>query len=128
MSSETGIRPFWVDMPAEVIADLARRIAAARWPSRELVTDRSQGVQLATIQELARYWMTDYDWRRCEARLNALPQVGGRRLGDLDPERTDLGCLGHGLHLLGRRPRTCREGRLVIVLPPPAGPEAPRLI
>jgi pimeloyl-ACP methyl ester carboxylesterase len=74
MSSETGIHPFRVDMPAEVIADLARRIAAARWPSRELVTDRSQGVQLATIQELARYWMTDYDWRRCEARLNALPQ------------------------------------------------------
>jgi pimeloyl-ACP methyl ester carboxylesterase len=74
MSSETGIRPFRVDMPAEAIADLARRIAAARWPSRELVTDRSQGVQLATIQELARYWTTDYDWRTCEARLNALPQ------------------------------------------------------
>ena len=74
MSSETEIRPFRVDMPDEAIADLRRRIAATRWPSRELVADRSQGVQLATIQELARYWATDYDWRACEAKLNALPQ------------------------------------------------------
>ena len=61
-------------MPEEAINDLRRRIAATRWPSRELVADRSQGVQLATIQELARYWASDYDWRACEARLNALPQ------------------------------------------------------
>jgi pimeloyl-ACP methyl ester carboxylesterase len=74
MSNETEIRPFHVDMPDEAIADLRRRIAATRWPSRELVADRSQGVQLATIQELARYWTTDYDWRACEATLNALPQ------------------------------------------------------
>ena len=74
MSNETEVRPFRVDMPGEAIADLRRRIAATRWPSGELVADRSQGVQLATIQELARYWPTDYDWRRCEARLNALPQ------------------------------------------------------
>ncbi len=74
MSSETEIRPFKVDMPGEAITDLRRRVAATRWPSRELVGDRSQGVQLATIQELARYWATDYDWRACEARLNALPQ------------------------------------------------------
>jgi pimeloyl-ACP methyl ester carboxylesterase len=74
MSSDTEIRPFRLDVPAEAIADLGRRIAAARWPSRELVTDRSQGVQLATMQELARYWASDYDWRACEARLNALPQ------------------------------------------------------
>ncbi|WP_322762012.1 epoxide hydrolase [Frankia sp. Cr2] len=74
MSDKTEIRPFRVDMPEEAIADLRRRIAATRWPSRELVTDRSQGVHLATMQELARYWATDYDWRRCEARLNALPQ------------------------------------------------------
>src|SRR5271169_887758 len=74
MSSETEIRPFRVDMPDEAIADLRRRIAATRWPSKELVTDRSQGVQLATLQELARYWSTEYDWRKCEARLNALPQ------------------------------------------------------
>ena len=74
MSNETEIRPFRVDMPDEAIADLRRRIAARRWPSRELVADRSQGVQLATLQELARYWATDYDWRACEAKLNALPQ------------------------------------------------------
>ena len=74
MSSETEIRPFRVGMPDEAVADLKRRIAAARWPSKELVADRSQGVQLATIQELARYWAADYDWRACEARLNALPQ------------------------------------------------------
>jgi len=74
MSSETEIRPFRVDMPDEAIADLRRRIAATRWPSRELVADRSQGVQLATIQELARYWAAEYDWRACQAELNALPQ------------------------------------------------------
>src|SRR5580700_4345062 len=74
MSGETEIRPFRVDMPDEAIADLRRRIATARWPSRELVADRSQGVQLATARELARYWTTEYDWRRCEAKLNALPQ------------------------------------------------------
>jgi pimeloyl-ACP methyl ester carboxylesterase len=71
---DTSIRAFRVDMPGDAIADLRRRIAATRWPTRELVTDRSQGVQLATLKELARYWATDYDWRRCEARLNALPQ------------------------------------------------------
>jgi pimeloyl-ACP methyl ester carboxylesterase len=74
MSGETEIRPFRVDMPDQAIAGLQRRIAATRWPTRELVADRSQGVQLATIQELARYWTTDYDWRACEAELNALPQ------------------------------------------------------
>jgi len=71
MSSETEIRPFRVDMPDEAIADLQRRIAAARWPSQELVGDRSQGVQLATTQELARYWTTDHDWRGCEATARA---------------------------------------------------------
>src|SRR5437588_8899994 len=70
----TEIRPFHVEVPEEAISDLRRRIDATRWPSRELVTDRSQGVQLATIQELARYWTAEYDWRACEARLNALPQ------------------------------------------------------
>jgi pimeloyl-ACP methyl ester carboxylesterase len=68
------LRPFRVDMPDEAIADLQERVVATRRPSRELVADRSQGVQLATIQELARYWTTDYDWHACEARLNALPQ------------------------------------------------------
>jgi pimeloyl-ACP methyl ester carboxylesterase len=74
MSNETEIRPFRVDMPDEAIADLKQRIAANRWPTKELVADRSQGVQLATLRELARYWSTDYDWHRCEAELNALPQ------------------------------------------------------
>jgi pimeloyl-ACP methyl ester carboxylesterase len=68
------IRPFQVDLSDEALADLRRRIAATRYPHKELVPDRSQGVQLATIQELARYWATDYDMRRVEARLNALPQ------------------------------------------------------
>jgi Epoxide hydrolase N terminus len=70
----TAIRPFDLEIPNETLDDLRRRIAATRLPSKELVADRSQGVQLATIQELARYWTTEYDWRRCEARLNALPQ------------------------------------------------------
>src|SRR4051795_12105513 len=70
----SAIRPFHVDVPEEALTDLRRRLTATRWPSRELVTDRSQGVQLATMQELTRYWATDYDWRACEARLNALPQ------------------------------------------------------
>ena len=74
MPSETEIRPFQVAMPHDAIAELRRRIAATRWPAKELVADRSQGVQLAAIQELARYWTTEYDWRACEARLNALPQ------------------------------------------------------
>jgi len=74
MANGSEIRPFRVETSDEAIADLRRRIAATRWPSRELVADRSQGVQLATIQELARYWTTEYDWRACETRLNALPQ------------------------------------------------------
>jgi pimeloyl-ACP methyl ester carboxylesterase len=72
--ADTSIRPFRVEVPEEALADLNRRLAATRFPSRELVGDRSQGVQLATSEELARYWANDYDWRRCEARLNALPQ------------------------------------------------------
>jgi hypothetical protein len=68
------VRPFEITVQEEDLVELRRRIAAVRWPSEELVTDRSQGVQLATIQALARYWTTVYDWRRCEARLNALPQ------------------------------------------------------
>jgi pimeloyl-ACP methyl ester carboxylesterase len=74
MSSETEIRPFRVDIPEEQLSDLRRRIAATRWPEKETVDDQSQGVQLATIQGLARYWEKEYDWRKCEARLNALPQ------------------------------------------------------
>jgi len=73
-TDDTSVRPFQVNVADEAIEDLRRRIAATRWPSRELVADRSQGVQLATTQELTRYWANDYDWRACEARLNALPQ------------------------------------------------------
>jgi pimeloyl-ACP methyl ester carboxylesterase len=75
-AAETAIdmRPFQVEIPEADLAELRRRIEATRWPSKELVDDRSQGVQLAALQELARYWTTDYDWRRCEAKLNAVPQ------------------------------------------------------
>src|SRR5437016_2012346 len=70
----TNIRPFHVDIPDEKLADLRRRIAATRWPSAELVTDSSQGVQSKMLQKLARYWEKEHDWRRVEKRLNALPQ------------------------------------------------------
>ena len=70
----TEIRPFHIDVTDEMLDDLRRRIGETRWPNKELVADRSQGVQLATMQELARFWANDYDWRRCEARLNELPQ------------------------------------------------------
>jgi len=73
-TTDPTIRPFEVHVPEEDLADLQQRITATRLPSKELVDDRSQGVQLATIQQLARYWTTDYDWRACEAKLNALPQ------------------------------------------------------
>ncbi len=69
-----AIGPFTFHAPQAELDELRRRIAATRWPTRELVEDRSQGVQLATMQALARYWATEYDWRKCEARLNTLPQ------------------------------------------------------
>jgi pimeloyl-ACP methyl ester carboxylesterase len=71
----TDVRPFQVDFPEAELVELRRRINATRWPERETVADDSQGVALATMQELARYWGTDYDWRKCEAKLNALPQL-----------------------------------------------------
>jgi pimeloyl-ACP methyl ester carboxylesterase len=74
VETATGIRPFQLNIPKEALEDLRRRIEATRSPSKELVDDRSQGVQLATIQELATYWATEYDWRKAEAKLNALPQ------------------------------------------------------
>src|SRR5216117_3297822 len=70
----TNIRPFHVDIPDEKLADLRRRIAATRWPSAELVTDSSQGVQSKMLQKLARYWENEHDWRKVEKKLNALPQ------------------------------------------------------
>ncbi len=74
ISSQFAIRPFRVDMPEEALADLRRRIAATRWPDKETVADQSQGAQLASLQELVRYWGSGYDWRKAEAKLNALPQ------------------------------------------------------
>jgi len=83
-ADKTVLRPFLVNVPEAELIELRRRIAATRWPTRELVEDRSQGVQLATLRELARYWSTEYDWRKCEARLNALPQftteIGGVKI------------------------------------------------
>jgi pimeloyl-ACP methyl ester carboxylesterase len=70
----TGVRPFRIEVPEEQLAALRIRLGATRWPSRELVADRSQGVQLATMQALARYWAEEHDWRKTEAKLNALPQ------------------------------------------------------
>src|SRR5688572_6624568 len=73
-ADKTAIRPFRVNVPEAELTELRRRINATRWPERETVTDQSQGVQLATMQKLARYWATEYDWRKVEAKLNALPQ------------------------------------------------------
>jgi hypothetical protein len=73
-SSDTAaIRPFHFNAPEAELTELRRRVNATRWPERETVADASQGVQLATVQALARYWATEYDWRKCETRLNALP-------------------------------------------------------
>ncbi len=71
---DTTVKPFAVEFDQGAIDDLRRRIDATRWPTKELVADRSQGVQLAAARALARFWTTEYDWRKCEARLNALPQ------------------------------------------------------
>jgi|SRR5208283_1943264 len=74
-ADEAAIHPFHVNVPETELTELRRRINATKWPERETVTDASQGVQLATIQAPARYWAVDYDWRKIEAKLNALPQV-----------------------------------------------------
>jgi uncharacterized protein (DUF1501 family) len=73
-ADKTTVRPFKVSVPEAELAELRRRINSTRWPDRETATDESQGVPLATMQALSRYWATDYDWRKCEAKLNALPQ------------------------------------------------------
>src|SRR3989449_329575 len=78
-ADKIAIRPFHVNVPEAELTELHRRINATRWPERETVTDQSQGVQLATIQKLAQYWGKEYDWRRCEAQLNALPQFIDRK-------------------------------------------------
>src|SRR3984893_4122549 len=73
-AGDGSIRPLHLNIPQEQLVDLRRRVLATRWPERETVTDRSQGVQLAKIQEIVSYWGKDYDWRKIEAKLNALPQ------------------------------------------------------
>jgi hypothetical protein len=73
VSDKTSIRPFHVNVPEAELTELRRRIDATKWPERETATDATQGVQLATVQALARYWATEYDWRKIEAKLNALP-------------------------------------------------------
>ena len=73
-AEDSTIRPFHIDVPEDELVDLRRRIEATRWPEKETVEDQSQGPRLATMHALARYWTTEYDWRKCEARLNALPQ------------------------------------------------------
>jgi pimeloyl-ACP methyl ester carboxylesterase len=83
VGTDIDVRPFQLEIPDTTLAELRRRIDAARWPSKELVDDRSQGVQLATLQKLARFWKTDYDWRKAEAKLNALPQFTAR-IDDVD--------------------------------------------
>src|SRR5688572_11275486 len=72
-NTTTAIRPFKVNVTDADLTDLRKRVSATKWPDRETVDDASEGVQLATIQKLARYWATEYDWRPCEAKLNAVP-------------------------------------------------------
>src|SRR5262245_1883710 len=71
---DNAIRPFHLNIPQSALDDLRQRVLATQWPEKETVTDSSQGVPLATMQELARYWATDYDWHKVESKLNALPQ------------------------------------------------------
>jgi pimeloyl-ACP methyl ester carboxylesterase len=99
--SAAEIRPFHVDFPEEALEDLRRRVAATNWPEKETVADQSQGVPLAMTQEIARYWATDYDWRKCEARLNALPHF----MTEID------GLDIHFIHL-----RSKHEGALPLVI------------
>ena len=73
-TTPTAIQPFHINVPQSALDDLRRRLAATRWPEKETVADQSQGVQLATMKEMVRYWQSDYDWRKAEAKLNALPQ------------------------------------------------------
>ena len=97
--SDQSIRPFRFEASDEALADLRRRILDTRWPDRETVPDDSQGVQLATMQKLAAYWATDYDWRKCEARLNALPNF----LTEID------GLDVHFIHVRSKHRTRCRS-------------------
>jgi hypothetical protein len=97
-AEDRSIRTFQFRASDEALADLRRRIAATKWPERETVTDATQGVQLATIQALARYWATEYDWRKIEAKINALPNFI-TKIDGLDI---------HFIHVLSKHERPCR--------------------
>src|SRR5688572_25913938 len=89
-ADKTAIRPFTFTAPEKDLVELRRRVQATAWPDRETVPDASQGVQLATIQALARYWATDYDWRKVEAKLNALPQFIDRKSTRLNSSHSQI--------------------------------------
>jgi hypothetical protein len=116
-SAESAVRPFRIEVPQGDIDELRRRIDATRWPTRELVTDRSQGVQLGAIQKLARYWTSEYDWRRCEARLNGLPQfkteIDGLDIHFIHVESAHKNALpfDHDARLAGLGRRAARDHR-----------------
>ena len=93
-----AIRPYEINIPEEALTDLRQRIKATRWPEKETVADQTQGVQLATMQKLARYWSTDYDWRKCEAKLKALPNF----ITTID------GLDIHFIHVRSKIPTRCR--------------------
>ncbi len=103
MADNTAIRPFHFEAPQADLLDLRNRIKATKWPEREQVTDASQGVQLATMQKLAQYWVNSYDWRKCEAKINAVPNF----ITEIDD-----------LHLLDDRagPAVCDDHRQRIVM------------
>ena len=107
VETAAAIGPFHVDVPEERIDDLRRRIAATRWPDKELVDDRSQGVQLAATQELARYWLDEYDFGRVAARLNALPQFV-TEIDGVDVHFIHVRCRDRGLLGAATRPETSR--------------------
>ena len=112
MSADDSIRPFRIDIPEESLQELRRRVAVVRWPDRETVSDRTQGAQLAKVQELVGYWATDYDWRKLEAKLNALPQF----ITEID--RLDI----HFIHVRSRQSFWMPHRRS---FPRPTGPPAP---
>jgi Epoxide hydrolase N terminus len=101
-TEDAALRPFRVSIPDEELVELRRRVQATRWPERETVADGSQGVQLATMQELVRYWGTEYDFRRFEARLNAVPQFI-TEIGGLDIHLAARHPLQHARHRSARR-------------------------
>jgi hypothetical protein len=129
VETASDIRPFHVDIPDEDLDDLRRRIAVTNWPEKETVADQSQGVPLAVIQELARYWMTDYDWRTCEANLNALPQfiaeIDGLDIDFIHVRSQHEDALPHGVDVADDGNGVLQDGRLYqLVTPARRGPRA----